>query len=103
MERPESGRLAPATQHSALSTQHSAVAHLLRRAGFGATAAELDAWAALDYEAAVDRLLVPDPVDDQAAQDVVDEAAALLDADTKILDGQALWLLRMLYTQRPLR
>jgi len=78
-------------------------AHLLRRAGFGAGPEELDSYAALGYEAAVDRLLSPQSVDDSAAQDLVDSVAPALDADTQILDGQALWLLRMLYTQRPLQ
>jgi uncharacterized protein (DUF1800 family) len=44
----------------------TAVAHLLRRAGFGPTAAEVDAATAAGYQATVDRLLdfsTPDPAD----------------------------------------
>ncbi|HUS17144.1 MAG TPA: DUF1800 domain-containing protein, partial [Chloroflexia bacterium] len=79
------------------------VTHLLRRAGFGATAAEVAAYAALGYEGAVDRLLNPQRVDDRAATDLAAGAAGDLQPDTRIADGQALWLLRMLYTQRPLQ
>ena len=35
------------------------MAHLLRRAGFGATRAELEAYAAKGYEATVEELLYP--------------------------------------------
>jgi len=78
-------------------------AHLLRRAGFGWTPDELDQYAALGYAGAVDRLLAPAGVDDSAADDLVAAAGLNLSAATKIGDGQALWLLRMLYTQRPLQ
>ncbi len=78
-------------------------AHLLRRAGFGWTPDELDQYAALGYEGAVNRLLAPADVDDSATDDLVAAAGLNLNAATKIGDGQALWLLRMLYTQRPLQ
>ena len=78
-------------------------AHLLRRAGFGASPDELDTYVALGYEGAVDRLLNPQSVDDSATAALVDQASAMLSADTQIVGGQALWLLRMLYTQRPLQ
>src|SRR4051794_21225744 len=79
------------------------VTHLLRRAGFGATADEESSYAALGYEGAVDRLLDPQGVDDSAVEDLVAGATGDLDPETRIVDGQALWLLRMLYTQRPLQ
>src|SRR5436309_3543184 len=78
-------------------------AHLLRRAGFGARPDELDRYAALGYEGAVAGLLVPGSVDDSATTDLIANAEAQLNADTQIVDGQGLWLLRMLYTQRPLQ
>src|SRR4051794_24714813 len=78
-------------------------AHLLRRAGFGASLDELDRYAALGYDGAVDRLLAPGSVDDSAATGLIAQAGALLNADTQIVDGQGLWLLRMLYTARPLQ
>ncbi len=79
------------------------VAHLLRRAGFGAAPAELDAYAALGYEGAVERLLAPQTVDDGAADALVDQATAALTPTLRLVDGQAVWLVRMLYTQRPLQ
>jgi uncharacterized protein (DUF1800 family) len=78
-------------------------AHLLRRAGFGGTPAEIDGYAALDYEAAVDRLLNPAQVDDRAAEKALQALARNLDVDNKIVDGRAYWLGRMLLTQRPLQ
>ncbi len=47
------------------------VAHLLRRAGFGASKADLDAYTALGFEGAVDRLLNYQSVDDSALEAVV--------------------------------
>src|SRR5947208_164921 len=46
-------------------------AHLLRRAGFGGTPDEIDAYAALGYEGAVERLLNPASVDDGAAEEAL--------------------------------
>jgi uncharacterized protein (DUF1800 family) len=78
-------------------------AHLLRRAGFGGSADELDSYAALGYGGAVDRLLAPGSVDDSATGNLISGLDATLNAATQIVDGQALWLVRMLYTQRPLQ
>jgi uncharacterized protein (DUF1800 family) len=78
-------------------------AHLLRRAGFGGTPEEIDSYAALGFEAALDRLLHPAAVDDGASAGLINRAAASLNAGAQIVDGQALWLLRMLTTQRPLQ
>ena len=64
-------------------------AHLLRRAGFGGTPAELDRYAALDYEAAVDHLLNPAGVDDHVTDRALQALAGTLDPDNKIVDGQA--------------
>jgi uncharacterized protein (DUF1800 family) len=44
-------------------TERSDVAHLLRRTGFGVTAAELDAAAAAGYAATVERVLAPPATD----------------------------------------
>jgi uncharacterized protein (DUF1800 family) len=78
-------------------------AHLLRRAGFGAGPDELDRYAALGFEGAVERLLAPQQVDDSATTDLLAGLTPTLAADTRIVDGQALWLVRMLYTQRSLQ
>ena len=50
-----------------LGTDVELMAHLLRRAGFGATREELDAFAARGYEAAVEELL--NPVEEQRLSD----------------------------------
>jgi len=74
------------------------VAHLLRRAGFGASPAEIDAAARASYDATVERLLRPAASDDDEAR------VADLDVDRGRVDGVRLvWLHRMLRTQQPLR
>ncbi len=73
------------------------VAHLMRRAGFGASRAELDLLAAKGYEAVVDDLLHPErfpPVDE--------------DILLRYWDGESIniaagsWIYRMINTKRPL-
>ncbi|MCA1644136.1 MAG: DUF1800 domain-containing protein [Chloroflexi bacterium] len=87
----------------ALDNTRSQVAHLLRRAGFGATEAELDQYTALGFDGALDRLLSPEQVDDSA----IDQQLAPLTTDLgdpkKIEPAKFWWLNRMLYTQRPLQ
>src|SRR5919199_1615050 len=90
----------------ALDTPRSQVAHLLRRAGFGATEAELDQYAALGFAGALDRLLNPEQVDDSAAEQVVAPLAVdptAPDARRKIEAAKFWWFNRMLATQRPLQ
>jgi uncharacterized protein (DUF1800 family) len=90
----------------ALDTERSRVAHLLRRAGFGATPAELDQYTALGFQAALERLLDPEHVDDSAA-DASPPPMAMdptdRDARRKIEPARFWWFSRMLATQRPLR
>ena len=50
-----------------IDQNRSAVAHLLRRAGFGASGAEIDAAAKAGYEATVSALLAPAGADPGAA------------------------------------
>jgi uncharacterized protein (DUF1800 family) len=90
----------------ALDTVRSQVAHLLRRAGFGTTEAELDQYTALGFQGALDRLLNPEQQDDSAAEQLI--APLALDtsdpeARRKIEPAKFWWLNRMLYTQRPLQ
>ncbi len=90
----------------AFDSTRSQVAHLLRRAGFGATEAELDQYAALGFAGAVDRLLNPEQVDDSAADAAVAPLAidpTARDARRKIEQVKFWWLIRMLYTRRPLQ
>lgn len=89
----------------ALDNDRSRVAHLLRRAGFGATPAELASYTALGYAGALDRLLNYSQVDNSALTAQI--APLQLDpsdpnARKQIEPAKYLWLNRMLYTQRPL-
>lgn len=77
------------------------IAHLYRRAGFGATAAELDSFASRGYEEIVENLLNPErfpEVDDDVLRRYFLE---LNNADTVGM-WQAHWVYRMVNTQRPL-
>jgi hypothetical protein len=53
----------------ALDSERARVAHLLRRAGFGASESELDEYTALGFAGALERLLNPQQVDDSTADD----------------------------------
>ena len=76
------------------------MAHLLRRAGFGASPAEIDAALAVGYDATLERLLAPETVPDDATE----ARLAALEPDPRRLDSARLiWLQRMLSTQRPLQ
>jgi uncharacterized protein (DUF1800 family) len=90
----------------ALDTPRSQVAHLLRRAAFGYSPAELDEYAALGFDGALDRLLNPEQVDDSAAEQqlaplAVDPSAP--DARKQIQPAKLWWFTRMLLTRRPLQ
>jgi uncharacterized protein (DUF1800 family) len=87
----------------ALDNARSQVAHLLRRAGFGATEAELDQYSQLGFSAAVDRLLNPEQVDDSATDQLLAPLTTDLGDLKKIEAAKFWWLNRMLYTQRPLQ
>ncbi len=81
-------------------TERSKIAHLLRRAGFGASKEELDYYTDLGFDAAVDELVNYDRVPNDQLE--LDEAA--LEIDRTKLDGiKYLWLYRMVYTRRPLQ
>jgi hypothetical protein len=75
------------------------IGHLLRRAGFGATPAELSTYGALGFSGAVDRLINYQ----QVAEDTTENRLKALNLNlNKPLDQQRWWLLRMSWTQRPL-
>ena len=77
------------------------MAHLLRRAGFGATREELDQYVAKGYEATVEDLLHPEraaPLD----EDVVRRYHVDQNTLTAPLSCQAYWMYRMINSQRPL-
>jgi uncharacterized protein (DUF1800 family) len=84
-------------------------AYLLRRAGFGPTAAEVDAFASLGHEAAVARLVDYDAVDNSALEQRLDQIRARLRTlIPEPEDFQKLyvlyyeWVYRMVFTARPL-
>ncbi len=82
-------------------SQRTLIRHLLRRAGFGASEAELEEYSALGFDRAVDRLVHYE----QVAEDIdIDKLAFDLDLDlTKIEDQRLLWMYRMATTKRPLQ
>ena len=77
------------------------MAHLLRRAGFGARRDELDRYCAQGYEATMEELLHPEQVpeldEDIIRRYHVDQNSLML-----IESSQAYWLYRIINTQRPL-
>ena len=91
-------------------TDRQRIQHLLRRTGFGYSAAELEEYSGLGIEGAVERLLHPEQVDDAAADAAVEPVLAAFagdpaDDEVKRQQRQALfqaWYLRLLLTRRPL-
>ncbi|MBI2755188.1 MAG: DUF1800 domain-containing protein [Chloroflexi bacterium] len=84
----------------AFTDERSRVAHLLRRAGFGYTEAELTEYTALGFQGALDRLLTPDRTDDAANEKRIADLALDL---TKIESVKYEWANRMIGTRRPLQ
>ena len=79
------------------------LAHLLRRAGFGATRAELEAYDGMDYADVVETLLHPEQTPD-VEEDVVCRyysMATVMDDSPVLWQGR--WLYRMINTKRPLQ
>src|SRR3954451_4907125 len=87
----------------ALDNVRSQIAHLLRRAGFGATEPELELYSSLGFEGGVDRLLNPEQVDDSATDQLLTPLTDKLGDRKQIEASKFWWLNRMLYTQRPLQ
>ncbi|MFN8557436.1 MAG: DUF1800 domain-containing protein [Dehalococcoidia bacterium] len=80
----------------ALTTERSRVAHLLRRATFGAGVAEIDAAARDGLQATIDRLLHPERRD----EDVESTVPRSVFDFTKGVDAVRWWTLRMRYARR---
>ena len=80
------------------------IGHLLRRAGFGATPADVNTYRGYGFAGAVDRLINYQQVSD----DAMESRLNALNLDFSIPSGVAVtnmqrwWLLRMAWTQRPL-
>lgn len=102
-------------QHGGLnSVLHGPIAnsmqmgHLLRKAGFGASAQDLAIYQNLSFQNAVDRLLNYQQVDDSAMENRLNALNLNLGGGNAVGvrgavgDMQRWWLLRMAWTQRPL-
>ena len=77
------------------------MAHLMRRAGFGASRRELEARAAAGYEATVEELLHSEsqpPVD----EDILFRYFPNYEGGMAPVQAQAQWIYRMINTERPL-
>jgi uncharacterized protein (DUF1800 family) len=85
------------------------IEHLLRRAGFGASADDLGMYGAMTYAAVVDRLVnyerVPDDVDAKIGLPgyVGTTSNGRYSPNTVINDARQRWLFRMLHANRPLQ
>jgi len=75
------------------------IAHLLRRAGFGARQSEIDTYSMLGVNGAIDQLINYNSV----ADDTESKVQALNLDVTNVADLQRWWVLHMLYTKRPLQ
>ena len=76
------------------------MAHLMRRAGFGAPYEELEKRAAQGYEATVEELLHPETQPDGIEMDVLERYFA--EWQGMIAGGPAYWTWRMINSRRPL-
>jgi len=77
-------------------------AHLLRRAGFGATQQELENLLSLGREGAVDYLIHYERIDDSAMEQALAQQNYLQEP-LRLPSIQQWWLFRMINTQRPLQ
>ena len=92
-------------------TERHLTAHLLRRAGFGGNASDVDAYTALGFEGAVDRMVNYESIDDSDLEHIVAQMRAGAPASTNDKHPEygnpalevALWLTRMMLTKRPLQ
>ena len=79
------------------------MAHLLRRAGFGATRDELEGYIAKGYEATVEELLNPESAPEGLEdEDLVRRYHVGENSLMYLEDAQSYWMYRMVHTQRPL-
>ncbi len=77
------------------------MAHLLRRAGFGATRDELEAYCAKGYEATVEELVHPES-QPELAEDLIFRYQPEYSERAPIQSSQQYWVYRMINTPRPL-
>ncbi|MGD9934925.1 MAG: DUF1800 family protein [Dehalococcoidia bacterium] len=96
-----------ASSNAALTDAKLRAAHLLRRAGFGGSLAEIEEFAGLSREAAVSRLVDYEGIDNSALDTRIAAANFQLTyaANARgqvVADMQKWWLTRMAYSARPL-
>jgi len=77
------------------------MAHLMRRAGFGASRAELEARVAKGYEATVEELLHPES-QPELDEDTLYRYFPNLEGPLAPVQAQTNWVYRMINTPRPL-
>src|SRR5215813_309109 len=92
-----------------ITWDREAAAHLARRAGFGATPAELDSWVQAGLDATVDRLVNYGSVDNSQLENDLQTLTSIVPPatspiyDLSRIDGVRRWFLhRMVFTKRPL-
>ena len=78
------------------------MAHLLRRAGFGATRGEVESYVAKGYEATVEELLHPENSPGQEDEDIVRRYHVDARALRTNFAASRYWMYRMINTKRPL-
>ena len=85
------------------NTDIALMAHLMRRAGFGATRDELEAYVAKGYEATVEELLHPENAPPALHDEDIIRRYHIDQNDlTQIQSCQTYWMYRMINTTRPL-
>ena len=82
-------------------TDFTLIAHLMRRAGFGATRAELEELALKSYEEIVEDLLAPERFP-EIQEDVLKRYHMELAYKDSVFLWKARWIYRMVNTVRPL-
>ena len=91
----------PAPPPPLLASEDARVSHLLWRAGFGASQAELARFRGMGLQATIDHLVDFESVDDTALEARLAEQD--LDLEGRLNHLQRWWLQRMAYTERPLQ
>src|SRR5262249_14267596 len=92
-----------------MSQLNSDIEHVVRRAGFGASASEVETFANMSASAAVDYFVNyegrPDDVDERIGRPdyALVSTNNAFTPDTDIDDARQRWLFRMIHTKRPLQ
>ena len=95
--------LPPATNAIQLADAETArIGHLLRRAGFGPTRAEIDRAVAQGYEATVEELLHPEAQPDLEIEDLIRRYHTDQNSLMLLESSQGYWLYRIINSRRPL-